>query len=209
MKSPEFQSAPQLRAFLRFVVQATLNSEQEKIKGYTIAVEALGRPDDFNPVTDPIVRVEAARLRRRLDKYYAGSGVSEPVLIAIPKGSYAPAFHLAGSGLPEARVTDELSAFDGGRTIVEDGLVEETASNSPRTASPERDCGTLAKSAADMPSRKRAPSVAIEHMPDAGPAAIQDVSGLLKRLSSRRISLGLTLAVGAVCFFAGYFAASH
>ncbi|MEE4010958.1 hypothetical protein V1T76_02785 [Roseibium sp. FZY0029] len=92
LNSPEFQSAPQLRAFLGFVVNATLNRQQEKIKGYTIAVEALGRPEDFNPVTDPIVRVEAARLRRRLEKYYAGSGAEDPVRISIPKGSYAPEF---------------------------------------------------------------------------------------------------------------------
>ena len=90
LQSREFQSAPQLRAFLGFVVRATLNNEQEKLKGYTIAVEALGRPEDFNPVTDPIVRVEAARLRRRLEKYYAGSGAADPVRIVIPKGSYAP-----------------------------------------------------------------------------------------------------------------------
>jgi hypothetical protein len=92
LNSPEFQSAPQLRAFLGFVVNATLSRQQEKIKGYTIAVEALGRPEDFNPVTDPIVRVEAARLRRRLEKYYAGSGADDPVRISIPKGSYAPEF---------------------------------------------------------------------------------------------------------------------
>ncbi|MEQ8376848.1 MAG: hypothetical protein RID22_27405 [Roseibium aggregatum] len=98
LKSSEFQSAPQLRAFLGFVVHATLNRQQEKIKGYTIAVEALGRPEDFNPVTDPIVRVEAARLRRRLEKYYAGSGANDPVRITIPKGSYAPEFQPAHAG---------------------------------------------------------------------------------------------------------------
>ena len=102
LKSSEFQSAPQLQAFLGFVVHATLNKQQEKIKGYTIAVEALGRPEDFNPVTDPIVRVEAARLRRRLEKYYAGSGADDPVRITIPKGSYAPEFHPVQAGaLPD------------------------------------------------------------------------------------------------------------
>nr|WP_319386016.1 hypothetical protein [uncultured Roseibium sp.] len=92
LESPEFRSAPQLRSFLDFIVHAALEQNREKIKGYTIAVEALGRSEDFNPVTDPIVRVEAARLRRRLAKYYAGTGASERVRIVIPKGSYAPEF---------------------------------------------------------------------------------------------------------------------
>ncbi len=92
LNSPEFQSAPQLRAFLDFVVRASLGNQSEKIKGYTIAVEALGRPEDFNPVTDPIVRVEAARLRRRLETYYTGSGAGDPLRISIPKGSYTPRF---------------------------------------------------------------------------------------------------------------------
>ncbi|MES0880207.1 hypothetical protein [Roseibium sp. SCP14] len=99
LASSEFQSAPQLRSFLGFVVHATLSNSQEKIKGYTIAVEALGRSEDFNPVTDPIVRVEAARLRRRLDTYYAGSGAGDPVRIAIPKGSYAPQFSRQNTAL--------------------------------------------------------------------------------------------------------------
>ena len=95
LTSPEFQSAPQLQAFLDFVVQAALSENRQKIKGYTIAIEALGRPEDFNPVTDPIVRVEAARLRRRLATFYAGSGATDPVRITIPKGSYFPKFCVA------------------------------------------------------------------------------------------------------------------
>lgn len=100
LASPEFQSAPQLRAFLKFVVTAALENRLEKIKGYTIATEALGRDDDFNPVTDPIVRVEAARLRRRLSGYYAGTGTQESVRITIPKGSYAPRFSIAPAQAP-------------------------------------------------------------------------------------------------------------
>lgn len=92
LDSAEFQTAPQLRSFLQFVVHAKLSGQQEKLKGYKIAVEALGRSTDFNPVLDPIVRVEAARLRRRLARYYKGTGISDPVRISIPKGSYAPEF---------------------------------------------------------------------------------------------------------------------
>lgn len=90
LASSEFRSVPQLRAFLNYVVCAVLDKRVDEIKGYTIAVEALGRDPSFNPVTDPIVRVEAARLRRRLSDFYEGSGNAEPLRITIPKGSYVP-----------------------------------------------------------------------------------------------------------------------
>ena len=65
--SEAFRGSPQLVAFLRYVVEARLRGTQDRIKGYTIAVEALGRADDFDPQSDPIVRVEATRLRRALN----------------------------------------------------------------------------------------------------------------------------------------------
>jgi tetratricopeptide (TPR) repeat protein len=87
-----FRSAPQLSAFLTFVVERKLSGRAHEIKGYTIAVEALGRPADFDPVADPIVRVEAGRLRRALDAHYAGDGAADPVRIQIERGSYVPRF---------------------------------------------------------------------------------------------------------------------
>ena len=69
--SEAFRGSPQLVAFLRYVVEATLRGEHDRIKGYTIAVEALGRAEDFDPQSDPIVRVEATRLRRAINRYYA------------------------------------------------------------------------------------------------------------------------------------------
>src|SRR6266576_4494884 len=91
--SEAFRGSPQLVAFLRYVVEATLRGAGERIKGYTIAVEALGRAENFDPQADPIVRVEAMRLRRALGRYYANGGKCDPVLIELPLGSYVPAFH--------------------------------------------------------------------------------------------------------------------
>ncbi|HVX91599.1 MAG TPA: hypothetical protein VG985_00100 [Xanthobacteraceae bacterium] len=91
--SPAFRASPQLSAFLRFVVEATLSGQSERIKGYTIAVEALGRDADFDPQTDPIVRVEAGRLRRALERYYGETGADDPVAIELPRGSYVPVFN--------------------------------------------------------------------------------------------------------------------
>ena len=93
--SEAFRACPQLVAFLRYVVEATLRGGQDRIKGYTIAVEALGRGDDFNPQDDPIVRVEAMRLRRALQRYYANGGKDDTVQIVLPLGSYVPVFRCA------------------------------------------------------------------------------------------------------------------
>ncbi|OZA00227.1 MAG: hypothetical protein B7X99_04975 [Rhizobiales bacterium 17-65-6] len=96
LASEEFASSPRLADFLRYVVETTLAGRADEIKGYTIAVEALGRPPSFDPQSDPIVRVEATRLRRALERYYGSSGAASGVEISVPKGSYVPAFRVRG-----------------------------------------------------------------------------------------------------------------
>ena len=91
-QSNSFKNSPQLRAFLSFVVEAWLRGE-DHLKAYTIGVEALGRKADFDPQADPIVRVEAGRVRRALDIYYSGTGSGDPIIIDLPRGSYGPVFH--------------------------------------------------------------------------------------------------------------------
>src|SRR5262249_16116849 len=90
--SEVMRSSPQLTTFLRFVVDAVLEGNADRIKGYVIAVEVLKRGTSFNPQIDPIVRVEATRLRRTLERYYAGAGAEDPIVIALPRGSYVPTF---------------------------------------------------------------------------------------------------------------------
>lgn len=118
LASDELRSSPQLSNILRFVVEATLDGRREAIKGYTIAVEALGRDPSFDPQADPIVRVEATRLRRALERYYAGAGAGDAIEIAIPRGSYVPQFLPrlaggtgvgAGAGTPEPVPSPEVS----------------------------------------------------------------------------------------------------
>jgi hypothetical protein len=93
--SAGFRSAPRLASFLRFVVETALSGQGDRLKGYTIGVEALGRDPSFDPQTDPIVRVEAGRLRHALAHYYAGAGRDEPLVIVLPRGNYVPMFHRA------------------------------------------------------------------------------------------------------------------
>ena len=90
--SDAFIRSPQLGAFLRFVVEATLHGKASRIKAYTIGIEVLRRDTSFDPQLDPIVRVEATRLRRAIERYYATAGTDDPVIIDLPRGSYVPVF---------------------------------------------------------------------------------------------------------------------
>jgi adenylate cyclase len=110
LASPEFQRAPMLCDFLRFVVQRTVAGRGQEIKGYTVATEAMGRKADFDADKDTIVRIQAARLRRALERYYLTIGGQDPVRIDIPKGTYVPTFHPATG--EEAGVEVSTAALD-------------------------------------------------------------------------------------------------
>src|SRR5262249_2593001 len=93
LSSPAFADAERGSRFLRFVVTATTEGRSSEIKESVIGVEVLGRSASFDPKTDPIVRVEAGRLRSRLNTYYQNEGKADPVLISLPKGGYVPEFY--------------------------------------------------------------------------------------------------------------------
>jgi hypothetical protein len=90
--SEEFRRSPPLAAFLRYVVEAALEGQRDRIKAHTIGVEVLRRDAKFDPQRDPIVRVEANRLRRTIDRYYAGLGADDRLRINLPRGTYVPTF---------------------------------------------------------------------------------------------------------------------
>ena len=100
LASNAFRASPQLGAFLRYVVEERLAGRGAGLKGYTIGVEALGRDPRFNPQVDPIVRVEATRLRRALERYYADDGSGDPLVINLQRGSYVPAFTWRAAASP-------------------------------------------------------------------------------------------------------------
>jgi len=92
LASPELHATDKMRDFLRFVVEEKLAGRSHRLKGYTIAVNVFDRGDDFDATNDPVVRIQAGRLRRALERYYLVGGVSDPILIDIPKGRYIPRF---------------------------------------------------------------------------------------------------------------------
>lgn len=119
-KSEIFANSPQLSAFLLFVVEALLRGKSERLKGYTIGVEVLRRDVNFDPQMDPIVRVEATRLRRAIERYYAGPGASDAVVIALPRGGYVP--RIAWRGTPEAEVAEPSARAKPPRLLPGNGL---------------------------------------------------------------------------------------
>jgi TolB-like protein len=88
----DLKRSPMLAKFLQFVVVSKLEGKEDEIKEYTIGVKALGRPVDFNPQLDAVVRIHASRLRNILFKYYHGIGKDDLIFIDIPKGAYVPVF---------------------------------------------------------------------------------------------------------------------
>src|SRR6202035_199241 len=87
-----FSRAPGLAHMLNYVCTKYFEGQSDQVKEYNIAVEALGRPADFDQKRDSIVRVEAHRLRKRLREYYQNEGAERVVQIEIPPGNYAPRF---------------------------------------------------------------------------------------------------------------------
>jgi hypothetical protein len=214
LNSTEFQSAPQLRAFLEFVVRATLTRQGEKIKGYMIAVEALGRSEDFNPVVDPIVRVEAARLRRRLKRYYEGTGATDPVRISIPKGSYAPEFRPARTGpYAEEKPEDLISPGRSGyrrdlpakieTTQVQNKIVNITGFEKHAGKSGHPYNFSIANEAIKM-----GPKEPPLRPPVRNSGFLVKSARQLQGILHVRISVFAAIALGAACFVTGYFVAS-
>ena len=92
LASPAFAKAEKLKRFLRFTVEQTLDNRGDRIKEYLIAVEVYERDSDFDPRLDPIVRVQAGKLRSKLDEFYTAEGQNDSLIIQYPKGGYVPVF---------------------------------------------------------------------------------------------------------------------
>ncbi|MBI4047029.1 MAG: hypothetical protein HY371_09430, partial [Devosia nanyangense] len=109
---PEMVRSPQLAHFLRYIVEAKLEGREAAIKAYSIAVDVFGRPADFDPQADPIVRVQARRLRALLEQYYQDGRMPHGVRIELPVGRYVPRFELtdADEVTPEAIPTAQAPA---------------------------------------------------------------------------------------------------
>ncbi|MGA9770368.1 MAG: hypothetical protein WBV94_15120 [Blastocatellia bacterium] len=107
LQSRTLHGSENLKSFLKYVTLKSIEESKDHLKEYTIATEVFGRNNDFSPRSDSVVRVQASRLRHKLQEYYATEGKSDTILIELPKGHYNPVFTLiegasASESAPEA-----------------------------------------------------------------------------------------------------------
>jgi hypothetical protein len=96
INSHSLRGSESLCKLLRYLAEHSLDHPGVALKEYQIATEVLGRAVGFDPQSDSTVRVQAGRLRIKLAEYYAHEGPDDPVIVELPKGSYAVSFHLRG-----------------------------------------------------------------------------------------------------------------
>ncbi len=99
--SGPFLQSRRRQRFLEFLVNETLAGRGERLKGYSLALEVFDRPESFDANVDPLVRIEAARLREKLREYYDADGRSDPIRIELPKGSYTPHIEFRQTAAPD------------------------------------------------------------------------------------------------------------
>jgi TolB-like protein/Flp pilus assembly protein TadD len=92
LASKAFRQADRLKRFLTFIVEETIAGRGERLKEFVVGVEVFGKDDSFDPRNDPIVRVQARRLRAQLTRYYREEAPEGELVIDLPKGGYSPVF---------------------------------------------------------------------------------------------------------------------
>ena len=138
LASPTIGATERMRQFLNYVVEETLAGRADRIKAYTIATSVFGRNENFDPQVDSIVRLEAGRLRRTLERYYFTGGHDDPVRIQIPLGSYVPTFvgreASMSEPVPASPVTLEPRHHGGPSILVEPFELEGASATHPHIA---------------------------------------------------------------------------
>src|SRR5262245_31238027 len=92
LSSKTFSQVERLKRFISFIVGESIGGRGGELKEYVIGVQVFSKEPSFDPRTDPIVRVQARRLRTRLVRYYREEGQTDELVIDLPKGGYTPVF---------------------------------------------------------------------------------------------------------------------
>ena len=102
--SKSFRKAERCLRLLRYLTGSVLDGRGDELKEYSVGLAVFERPDSYDPGTDPIVRLEARRLRLKLAEYYQQEGIDDPVIIDVPKGAYVPGFRFRRTPEVEAEL---------------------------------------------------------------------------------------------------------
>src|SRR5437588_8518041 len=108
LSSKAFRQADRLKRFLSFVVEETISGRGDRLKEFVVGVEVFGKDTSFDPRNDPIVRVQARRLRAQLARYYHEEGQDDDLAIDLPKGGYAPVFRSLKGAPAKRSITTAL-----------------------------------------------------------------------------------------------------
>ncbi|MBC2774797.1 hypothetical protein H6M51_18205 [Rhizobium sp. AQ_MP] len=122
LRSQTFARSERLRSFLKFIVEMEQLGLSHQLKGYTIGIDVFSRGHGFDPGTDPLVRVQAGKLRKLLNQFYACEGRDDPLRIRIPLGSYVPVYervardhrplHRSDTGLIDTQMIEPMEEGD-------------------------------------------------------------------------------------------------
>lgn len=137
VSSPDFTAGPRVQKFLTHLVQEELAERGDLLKGTALAMDVFGRDASFDPNSDPVVRIEAIKLRKALEHYYLTSGAGDELVISVPKGRYRPVFEVraparieakkARPGLPRLAILRFTGDDSDKARLYRDGLPEEIA----------------------------------------------------------------------------------
>lgn len=129
LASDLFKGSGRLSRFLRYIVERAGRGEGDQLKEFVIGTEVFDRDASYDPRLDSVVRVEAGRLRSKLTEYYAGPGASDPILITVPRGGYAPTIEAVPAH--EIRRLPRAAAWIAGLGLIALGAFVAVRGNAP------------------------------------------------------------------------------
>lgn len=103
LQCPGLKNSDGLRNLLAYLGEKSLLAPSEELKEYTVGVEACGKPSSYDPQRDASVRVQAGRLRKRIEDYYAADGAADEIVLEVPKGRFAVLFRPRGPAVAPRR----------------------------------------------------------------------------------------------------------
>jgi hypothetical protein len=112
LQNPYFHHSKRYPSFLRYVVSETLAGRPDELKERTLGIEVFGRAPDYDTTNDPIVRVTAAEIRKRIAQYYQESGHADEIRLSLPSGSYIPHFARPAVAIEAAPLVPEATPVE-------------------------------------------------------------------------------------------------